>query len=124
YDEKAKRFTTTIPIDEVRRLRSFLQHRATDEGWRVVIVDDANDLNPNAANALLKSLEEPPQRTIFLLVASAPGKLLATIRSRCRVLPFNSLASEPLRKAAVQALESVSATPPKDNDWPELERIA
>src|SRR4029077_2872691 len=89
YDEKAKRFASAIPVDEVRRLRSFLSHRATDDGWRVVIVDDAKELNVNAANALLKSLEEPPQRTIFLLIAPAPGKLLPTIRSRCRMLPLN-----------------------------------
>jgi DNA polymerase-3 subunit delta' len=124
YDEKAKRFASAIPVDEVRRLRSFLSHRATDDGWRVVIVDDANELNVNAANALLKSLEEPPQRTIFLLVASAPGKLLATIRSRCRVLTLHSLASEPLRKAAAQALEAAGETLPKDAEWPALERIA
>jgi DNA polymerase-3 subunit delta' len=124
YDEKGKRFTSAIPVDEVRRLRSFLQHRATDEGWRVVIVDDANELNANAANALLKSLEEPPQRTIFLLVAPAPGKLLATIRSRCRMLPLNPLASDPLRRAASQALEAANQALPKDNEWPALERLA
>ena len=73
YDVKAKRFATSIPVDEVRRLRSFLAHRAAGDGWRVVIVDEANELNVNAANALLKSLEEPPARTVFLLVSSAPG---------------------------------------------------
>ncbi len=124
YDEKGKRFASAIPVDEVRRLRSFLQHRATDDGWRVVIVDDANELNVNAANALLKSLEEPPQRTIFLLIAPAPGKLLPTIRSRCRMLPLNPLASEPLRRAASQALEASAQALPKDNEWPALERIA
>ena len=74
YDVKAKRFATSIPVDEVRRLRSFLAHRAAGDGWRVVIVDEANELNVNAANALLKSLEEPPTRTVFLLVSSAPGR--------------------------------------------------
>ncbi len=82
YDVKAKRFATSIPVDEVRRLRSFLAHRAAGDGWRVVIVDEANELNVNAANALLKSLEEPPTRTVFLLVSSAPGRLVPTIRSR------------------------------------------
>ena len=77
YDVKAKRFATGIPVDEVRRLRSFLAHRAVADGWRVVIVDEANELNVNAANALLKSLEEPPTRTVFLLVSSAPGRLRA-----------------------------------------------
>ena len=93
YDDKGKRFAATIPVDEVRRLRSFLSHRSAQDGWRVVIVDEANDLNVNAANALLKSLEEPPQRTVFLLIASAPGRLLPTIRSRCRVLSLPPLGS-------------------------------
>ena len=84
YDEKAKRFATSIPVDEVRRLRNFLGHRAAGDHRRVVIVDEANELNVNAANALLKSLEEPPERTVFLLLASAPGRLLPTIRSSIR----------------------------------------
>ena len=91
YDEKGKRFAASIPIDEVRRLRSFLSHRAGEEAWRVVIVDEANELNVNAANALLKSLEEPPARAVFLLVSSAPGRLLPTIRSRCRMLSLQPL---------------------------------
>ena len=84
YDPKTKRFSQTIPVDEVRRLRTFLALSPESQGWRVVIVDSADDLNANAANALLKSLEEPPPRTIFLLITSAPGRLLTTIRSRCR----------------------------------------
>jgi DNA polymerase-3 subunit delta' len=92
YDDKGKRFAASIPIDEVRRLRSFLSHSAGEDAWRVVIVDEANELNVNAANALLKSLEEPPARAVFLLVSSAPGQLLPTIRSRCRALSFQPLA--------------------------------
>jgi len=124
YDEKAKRFTTSIPIDEVRRLRSFLAHRAADEAWRVVIVDEANELNVNAANALLKSLEEPPQRTVFLLVTSAPGRLLPTIRSRCRLLTLQPLAAEDLRAATTQALATAGGDSPGAADWPRLERLA
>jgi DNA polymerase III subunit delta' len=60
-------------------------------GWRVVVIDGAEDMNPNAANALLKVLEEPPARAILLLVSSAPGRLLPTIRSRCRALPLAHL---------------------------------
>ena len=124
YDDKAKRFATSIPIDEVRRLRSFLSHRAADEAWRVVIVDEANELNVNAANALLKSLEEPPPRTVFLLIASAPGRLLPTIRSRCRLLALQPLASAALRAAAVQALEAANEDAPGEAEWPALERLA
>ncbi len=124
YDVKAKRFATSIPIDEVRRLRSFLAHRATDEGWRVVIVDEANELNVNAANALLKSLEEPPTRTVFLLVSSAPGRLVPTIRSRCRTLPLQLLDGEALRAAAMQAIAAAGTEAPREADWPALERLA
>ena len=77
YDAKAKRFGSAIPVDEVRRLKSFLGLTSGDEAWRVVIVDTADDLNLNAANALLKSLEEPPRRCLFVLVASEPSGLLA-----------------------------------------------
>jgi DNA polymerase III subunit delta' len=98
-----KRFAMSIPIDEVRRLRGFLGHTAAEGTWRVVIVDTADDLNPNAANALLKSLEEPPARTVFILLASEPGRLLPTIRSRCRVLPLAPLGLDDLRRAAIAA---------------------
>ena len=124
YDEKGKRFAASIPIDEVRRLRSFLSHRAGAEVWRVVIVDEANDLNVNAANALLKSLEEPPARAVFLLVSSAPGRLLPTIRSRCRTLSLQPLSIADLRAAATQALEASGNDPPDAAAWPALERLS
>jgi DNA polymerase-3 subunit delta' len=128
YDTKAKRFTASISIDEVRRLRNFLGLRGADGAWRVVIVDTADDLNPNAANALLKSLEEPPARTLFLLLASEPGRLLPTIRSRCRTLDLAALASEPLRQAVRQALtastEEVTDSLPAPSEWAILERLA
>lgn len=114
YDTKAKRFTTSIPVDEVRRLRSFLSHRAARDGWRVVIVDQADDLNVNAANALLKSLEEPPGRTVFMLISSAPGQLVPTIRSRCRDLVLPALTDKDLRAAAEQALATADVKPPDE----------
>ncbi len=82
YEPKGKRFHASISVDEVRRLRGFLSLSAEAGSRRVVIVDSADEMNLNAANALLKSLEEPPARTIFLIISSAPGRLLATIRSR------------------------------------------
>ncbi len=124
WDDKAKRFAASIPVDEVRKLRTFLSHSAAEAAWRVVIVDEANELNVNAANALLKSLEEPPARTVFLLVSSAPGRLLPTIRSRCRTLPLQPLASEALRAAATEALAAVEKDAPGVSDWPKLERLA
>jgi DNA polymerase III subunit delta' len=124
YDVKAKRFPVTIPIDEVRRLRSFFALRAEGAAWRVVIVDRADEFNVAAANALLKSLEEPPARTLFLLVSSAPGGLLPTIRSRCRTLALAPLASAPLRRAVLQALAASGRAEPQAAEWPALERLA
>jgi DNA polymerase-3 subunit delta' len=128
WDQKAKRFPATIPVDEVRRLKAFLGRTADDGAWRVVIVDSADDLNVNAANALLKSLEEPPTRTVFLLVSSAPGRLLVTIRSRVRTLELQSLDEEPLRRAVTQAFaasgDEVSAAAPAGSDWERLVRLA
>ena len=91
WDAKNKRHTTSIPVDEVRRIKPFLAHTAEPGAHRVVIVDSADELNANAANALLKSLEEPPPATTFLLVTSEPGRLLPTIRSRCRMLDLAPL---------------------------------
>jgi DNA polymerase-3 subunit delta' len=124
YDQKAKRFAATISVDDVRRLKSFLAHSTSEDGWRVVIVDSADEMNANAANALLKSLEEPPPRTVFLIISSAPGRLLATIRSRCRVLTIAPLASAPLRRAVTLALEEAGKPIPSPSDWELLETIA
>jgi DNA polymerase-3 subunit delta' len=75
-----------IVVEDVRRLSSFLALTTAAGAWRVVVVDVADEMNRNAANALLKGLEEPPARTLFLLVSHRPGRLLPTIRSRCRTL--------------------------------------
>ena len=103
--EKSKRWSQWIGVDEVRRLRSFLGHSAGEGGWRVVIVDRADDLNQSAANALLKALEEPPPQTLFLLISSAEGRLPVTIRSRARTLRLSSLSEEDLQQAVLAALE-------------------
>jgi DNA polymerase III subunit delta' len=124
YDPKTKRFPQIIPVDEVRRLKGFLSLSAGEEGRRVVIVDSADDLNPNAANALLKSLEEPPGRTIFLLITSAPGRLLATIRSRCRVINMPALSDDDLKRAASQALGAAGEKLPEANEWDQLLPLA
>lgn len=98
YDDKTKRFKGEITVDEVRRLVPYFGSTSADGGYRVVIVDVADDLNTNAANALLKSLEEPPSRALFLLVCHVPGRLLPTIRSRCRRLDLRPLDPDSLRR--------------------------
>ena len=84
-------FMTEISVDNIRDLGPFLRQTAALGGWRVIIVDAADDMNPNAQNALLKLLEEPPAKTAFLLVCHAPARLLPTIRSRCRTLTLRPL---------------------------------
>ncbi|MEQ9518718.1 MAG: DNA polymerase III subunit delta' [Parvibaculum sp.] len=90
-DEKTKKAKTVIPVDEVRKTTSFFGKSAGAGGWRICLVDSADEMNANSANALLKVLEEPPARSLFLLVSHQPGRLLPTIRSRCRVLPLTAL---------------------------------
>ena len=104
YDEKNERYQTEIPVETARGLSAFFSRTAAGGGWRVAIVDAADDLNRNAANALLKTLEEPPARAVLLLVAHAPGRLLATIRSRCRRIELRPLADEDV--AALLAAEA------------------
>ncbi|HUU25084.1 MAG TPA: DNA polymerase III subunit delta' [Methyloceanibacter sp.] len=103
--EKSKRYSQWVGVDEVRRLRAFLGNTAGEAAWRVVIVDRADELNQNAANALLKALEEPPPRTLFLLISSAEGRLPVTIRSRVRVLRASGLDETSLETAVRAALE-------------------
>ena len=92
-----------IPIEEIRTLIQRLHTRPTLGSRRAVIIDPADDLERNAANALLKALEEPPAGTYFLLVTHRPGRLLPTIRSRCRVLRFNPLDPATMGRVLQQA---------------------
>ncbi len=94
YDPRRRRLRGEIVVDDTREISAFLRLTAAEGGWRVVIVDGADEMNRNAANALLKILEEPPRRTLLLLVAHSPGRLLPTIRSRCRRLPLAPLPPE------------------------------
>lgn len=95
-DGKPFELKRNLTIEQIRQLQQRLTVRPTMGDRRAVIIDPADDLERNAANALLKSLEEPPVGTVFLLVAHRPGRLLPTIRSRCRLLRF-----APLSDAAV-----------------------
>jgi DNA polymerase-3 subunit delta' len=88
---KTERLQSEIVIATVQEASAFMRLTPAEGGWRVVVIDGAEDMNPNAANALLKVLEEPPARAILLLISAAPGRLLPTIRSRCRALPLAHL---------------------------------
>jgi DNA polymerase-3 subunit delta' len=91
WDEKKKRLKKSIAADTARSIPPFLHLTPAEGGFRAVIVDGAEDLNSQSANALLKVLEEPPPKAVLMLVCSAPGKLLPTIRSRCRHLALAPL---------------------------------
>jgi len=96
---------TVITVEQVRRLATFFGSTAGEGGWRVCIVDSADELKyPEGSNALLKMLEEPPPRSLFLLVSHAPGRLLPTIRSRCRRLALRPLGQGDVARAASTAL--------------------
>lgn len=110
------RMKAEIVIEQVRGLAPLFQTTAGMGGWRVVIVDPIDALNRAAANALLKSLEEPPADTLFLLVSHAPGRLLPTIRSRARRLRFAALSDADTR--------AVIAAHAPDADERELETLA
>lgn len=98
-NERTKGFKTVITVEEIRRVGRFLSLSAHDGGYRVVIVDPADDLNASAANALLKNLEEPPSRTLFVLITHVPGRLLPTIRSRCQIVRLYPLPEPELLRA-------------------------
>jgi DNA polymerase-3 subunit delta' len=96
---------TVITVDEVRRTIGFFGRTAGEGGWRICVVDSADELQyPQGSNALLKILEEPPPRALLLLVSHAPGRLLPTIRSRCRQLALRALSPEDVARAAAAAL--------------------
>src|SRR6201996_9570371 len=108
---------TVITVDETRETTPFFGSTAAVEGCRVCIVDTVDELNPNAANALLKILEEPPQQSLFLLVSHAPARVLPTILSRCRKLPMRPLSTDDVVRAAARATS-------REPDDPALAEVA
>ena len=90
-DSKPKRLRTEISVDDVRAFSGFFERTASVGGWKVGLVDCVDDLNTESANALLKLVEEPPAKSLLLLVCHQPGKALRTLRSRCLRLPLDSL---------------------------------
>jgi DNA polymerase-3 subunit delta' len=93
----SKGYYTVIRVEDVRELRDSLQHTRGRAGHRIAIIDTIDDCNPSAANALLKTLEEPPAETIFLLISHRPGQLLPTIKSRCHNLALRPVGPEAVR---------------------------
>jgi len=110
WDDKKKRMKKSIAAETARGIPPFLHLTPAEGGWRVVIVDGAEDLNPQSANALLKVLEEPPPRAVLILVCSAAGRLLPTIRSRCRHLPLAPLAEADMLQALALYLPDMPAS--------------
>lgn len=95
YDEKKDVRKPAIDVDSIRGINKFVQLTSSGAGaWRVIIVDDADTMNRNAQNAILKNLEEPPKNTIFVLIAHRLGALIPTVRSRSRTINFQPLAKE------------------------------
>jgi len=119
WDDKRGRQRTEIVVDDARAIAGFLHLTPAEGGWRVVVVDGAEELNRSAANALLKVLEEPPERALLLLVSNAPGRLLPTIRSRCRRLRLAPLAPDDMQALLARALPELPA-----DDRDRLARLA
>jgi DNA polymerase-3 subunit delta' len=90
-NEKTGKPMAVLGVDEIRKLSGFFGMTSGAGGWRVAIVDTADEMNDHAANALLKLLEEPPRRAMLLLLSDTPGRLLPTIRSRCQRLALRPL---------------------------------
>jgi DNA polymerase III subunit delta' len=109
-NEQTGKLYTVIRVDDVRRTVSFFGSTAGGGGWRIAIVDAIDELQREGANALLKVLEEPPQRSLLLLVSHAPGRELPTIRSRCRRLLLRPLVTEDV----VHALATATGRDPAD----------
>lgn len=118
-EEEKKRRSREIPVEQIRRIEPFLRLTAAEGNWRVVVVDEAEAMNRNGANALLKILEEPPAHAVLLLTCGNPGALLPTIRSRCR-----HLALEPLPDATVDRLLAEHAPELDPEERASLVRLA
>ncbi len=108
WDDKNKRYKTELAVDEIRKTVGFFGSTGGEGGWRIAIVDSADEMNASAANALLKVLEEPPSRALFFVISHTPGRLLPTIRSRCRRLDIAPLTPDAII-AAIRDNGSISA---------------
>lgn len=109
-NEKTGKLRNDIVIDDVRSLIRFYEQTSAEGGWRVAIIDAVDEMNTNAANALLKVLEEPPEKSILLLVAHSPGRLLPTIRSRCRPLSLGILQDTTVQAVLAERFPDMSVS--------------
>ena len=100
-----------ISVDQIRSLGDLLSVTPSMSAWRAIVIDSADDLEASAANALLKMLEEPPANTLFFLVSHAPGRLLPTIRSRCRRLDFGKLSDDAMTSLLSHYLPTENPAP-------------
>lgn len=98
-NEESKKLYTEIRVRDVRRIVSFFGSTPAFGGYRVCIVDSIEEMNAEGTNALLKLLEEPPAKSLFLLISHAPGRVIPTIRSRCRRIRLNPLSTEDVSRA-------------------------
>ncbi len=108
-EKPPKEIRTKIVVEQVRRLNPFFGTTAAADSWRVAIVDSADELNRSSANALLKLLEEPPPKSLFLLASNAPGRLLPTVRSRCRILKLRPLADATVARVLAARMPDLDA---------------
>ena len=97
YDEKTKKIRAEIPVSEARKISGFFTRMASEGGWRVCLIDGIDEMNRNASNAVLKTLEEPPEKALLILLTKSPGKLLPTIRSRCLHAPLRPVPEDALK---------------------------
>jgi DNA polymerase III subunit delta' len=119
YNERTRKFFTEIRVEDVRKMLHRFQHSSSAGGFRIAILDSAENLNRASANALLKIVEEPPARSIFLIIAQRPAVLLPTIRSRSNLLRLR-----PLPRAAVAAAVRALGSPWADRPEDAIERAA
>lgn len=105
--EEQKNISQVIRVEDTRRITSFFGSTSAYGGWRVCIVDAIEEMNASSSNAILKLLEEPPARSLFILVSHTPGRLLPTIRSRCRRIDMKPLSNAEVSKALVSLAETL-----------------
>jgi DNA polymerase-3 subunit delta' len=107
--EKGDGLARDITIKQVRALGEFMSMTAALSPWRIAVIDSMDEMNKEGSNALLKMLEEPPPNTLFFLISHAPGRLLPTIRSRCRLLQFDALGDDAMTSILEAKLPGLSA---------------
>lgn len=108
YDAGKDKYKNTVEVDEIRRVAPFLRKTASEGGWRVVIVDDADTMNRNAQNALLKILEEPPANVLIILITHQAGALIPTIKSRTQTINFETLSTDTFKSLLERKVERLS----------------